>query len=209
MNLDMLKDTDCSVLILSTPRTGSTALCAMLSNKFNLIDYNEIFHIDAKNLDSFWNTFKNNTRVIFKIFPDQHTQFTEKEFQLLVDKSFVIFLERRDIANQVISYHIASRTNKPWFKKNEIINNYIVDEENIAVSVSNILKLRKEAEKYRKLADISLYYEDIVNDIVNKQIQEYPKPDNYDSLKTKIDNMLLKFLMLKQKYERNEPTVVK
>jgi LPS sulfotransferase NodH len=205
MSLDFIKDIDKSVVILSTPRTGSTALCRVLSDKCNLLYCNEVFHLDVNpaHIKSFWHYFNNNVKTAIKIFPNHHSQFTEDEFDKIINNSFVIFLERLDIAQQITSYHILSRTNKASYGKNEKTKDYLVDEDEISVSVSNILKLREDAEKYRKLANITLCYEDIINDIVNDHIKEYHKPVNYSSLKLKVDEVLSNFLKLKQKHERS------
>lgn len=203
MSLEFIKDIDQSVVILTTPRTGSTALCRVLADKCNLVYCNEVFSpiTTPARIKSFWDYFNRNINTVSKIFPDHHIRFTEEEFNKIISKSFVIFLERQDIANQVISYHILSRTNKPWYSKGELITEYLVDESEISVSVSHILKLRKEAEKYQQIANVSIVYEDIVNDIVNDHIIKYPKPKNYESLKIKVDNVLSNFLKLQQKHK--------
>ena len=193
-----------SICVLATPRTGSTALCRMLSDKLNLIFLNEIFHPDTEpsQIEFFWSCLQNNSNSIIKIFPNHHNRFTEAEFQQIIEKSFVIFLERKDIAKQIASYHIIERNKKPFYTKNEISNPYEVDEDRITDNVLYILKIQNEAERYRKLANMSIYYEDVVDEIINDHIKEYPKPINYDSIKSKVDDTLSKILTLQNRYQK-------
>ena len=194
-----------SICVLTTPRTGSTALCRMLSDKLNLIFFNEVFHpnMSQSQIEFFWSCFQNNSNSIIKIFPNHHDRLTEDEFNQILDKSFVIFLERKDIAKQIASYHILERNKKPFYSKNEISNPYVVDEDRITDNVFFILKIQNEAERYRKLANMSVYYEDIVDDIINDHIKEYPKPTNYDSIKSKVDDTLSKILTLQNRYQKS------
>lgn len=203
-NLDFIKDVNSSIVVLATPRTGSTALCLTLSEKCNLIYCNEAFNSINLKTSLFLNYFEKNKKTIVKIFPNHQDNLTQSQFNSIIEKSFVIFLDRRNVAEQIVSYHILAKTKKASYNTSETLTEYSVEETDIAKSVSSILKLREEAEKYRKLANVTLTYEDIIDHIVNPYITKYHKPTNYNSLKLKVDNTLSKFLSLKEKINGNE-----
>lgn len=203
MSLDFIKDIDCSVVVLSTPRTGSTALCKVLSDKCNLIDFSESFNPIQPGSTNFWDYFENDCKTIVKIFPNHQDNLTEDQFNSLIKKSFVIFLDRKDIVNQITSYHILGVTQKAWYTHSETKEEYVVNEDNILKSLITLVELKNKAEKYRQLAHISLCYEDILDDIVNDHIKEYIKPVNYMNIKNKVEQLLPNFLKLKTKYEHS------
>ena len=201
MSLDFIDKIDKSVVILTTPRTGSTALCRVLSDKCNLIYFNEAFNPICKDSTDFWDYFNKDHKTIVKIFPNHQEYLTEDQFNSIIEKSFVIFLDRKDIVSQITSYHILGVTQKPWYIHNEIKEEYVVTEENILKSLVTLVELKTQAEKYRQLANVSLYYEDILDDIVNDHIKEYIKPINYMNIKNKVEQLLPNVLKLKTKHE--------
>ena len=181
---------DQSVVVLTTPRTGSTALCRRLSDENGLVYYNEAFHPDYDISDRFWKDFDAGIKTICKVFPEH--VISDEQLSMICDKSFVIFLERDNLVEQIASYHSLGVTNKPWFAKNEIGKPYEVslDNTHISFSIRQIIKLRQSAEVYRSMADISLKYEDIVDLIENEHIRKYDRPENYEELLVKIKKLL-------------------
>jgi LPS sulfotransferase NodH len=185
---------DRNVIILSTPRTGSTALCRLISDDNNLVYYNEAFHPDHDSSAAVWKDLSAGIKFIYKIFPNHN--ITEQQLDLLCENSLVIFLERENLAEQIASYHSLGITNKAWYAKDEPSNSYQVslDSTKISYSIRQILQLRKDAESYRHRAHISLKYEDIVDSIENDHMRRYDRPDNYDQLLGKIQRLLPIFL---------------
>lgn len=57
------------IVVFSTPRTCSTFLCSILSNKFNIVNYNESIY-STFNLNKYekiqW--LKSNTNYVLKLF---------------------------------------------------------------------------------------------------------------------------------------------
>ena len=203
MSFDFIKDIDRSVVVLTTPRTGSTALCRVLSDKCNLEYFSEAFNPICKDSNKFWNYFEKDRKTIVKIFPDQQVNITEDQFNSIIKKSFVIFLDRKDIVSQITSYHILGVTQKAWYTHSETREEYVVNEYNILKSLVTLIELKNKAEKYRELADISLSYEDILDDIVNDHIKEYIRPVNYMNIKNKVEQLLPNVLKLKTKHEQS------
>lgn len=187
MNLEI---GDKNIIILTTPRTGSTALCRKLSDEFDLKYYNEAFHPKYDSSEEVWNSFHSGVRFICKIFPNH--KITEQELDTLTKNSFVIFLERVNIVEQIASFHLLSQTEKPWYSKEEDRQVYTVDLDTtkVAYSIKQILALRQQAEKYRQLANIVLKYESIIDFIQNDHIRKYDHPTNYQDLILKIEQLL-------------------
>lgn len=188
---------DQNVVILTTPRTGSTALCYKISKELvGSKNYQEAFHPywSTKDADALWQDFLQGKRFVCKIFPDHN--ITDQELDILCKDSFVIFLERTNLVEQIASYHVLSVTERPWFAKDDEQQSYTVDIDNtkISYSIRQILNLRQAAEVYRQRADISLKYEDIVDSIENEHIRKYDRPSNYTELIEKITKLLPIFI---------------
>jgi LPS sulfotransferase NodH len=156
MSLDFIDKIDKSVVVLTTPRTGSTALCRVLSDKCNLVYFNEAFNPICKDSIDFWDYFEKDCKTVVKIFPDQQVNITEDQFNSIIEKSFVIFLDRTDIVSQITSYHILGVTQKPWYTHNETREEYVVNEDNILKSLVTLIELKNKAEKYRQLLQLLL-----------------------------------------------------
>jgi LPS sulfotransferase NodH len=185
---------DRNVVILSTPRTGSSALCRRIADDNNLINHKEAFHPDHDSSAAVWKDLSSGARFICKIFPNHN--ITEQQLDLLCEDSLVIFLERENLAEQIASYHSLGTTNKAWYAKDEPSHSYQVslDSTKISQCIRRMLELRKAAEAYRHRAHISLKYEDIVDSIENDHMRRYDRPDNYDQLLGKIQRLLPIFL---------------
>ena len=61
-----------SILILTTPRTGSNALCSLLEKKTGIINLAEIFHPDSQQGVTEWLNKYQDRETIIKMFPN-HT----------------------------------------------------------------------------------------------------------------------------------------
>jgi len=195
MNLDFLDNIgDRSIVILSTPRTGSTALCNVIEVRCNAINLAEYFNVQYNLRERYWQCFNHKTvKTVIKIFPDHHNNFTTEEFKKILENSFVIYLDRANILDQMTSFYILCETKNAKYKKSEILNDYYVVEDYTTIKsrVELLLSLRKQAEIYKSMADICLVYEDIVDLLENNKIQKYHKPVNYDRLKNLINSVLL------------------
>jgi LPS sulfotransferase NodH len=185
---------DRNVIILSTPRTGSTALCRLVSDDNNLVYHNEAFHPDHDSSAAVWKDLREGVKFICKIFPNHN--ITEQQLDLLCSDSIVIFLERENLIEQIASYHSLGITNKAWYAKDEPAESYQVslDSTKISYSIRQIIQLRQAAEAYRHRAHVLLKYEDIVDSIENDHTRRYHRPDNYDELSRKIQKLLPIFL---------------
>ena len=188
-----------SIVVLGAPRTGSTAFCYALSEKFMIENYNEVFNPwNAKKeyrIKRFWNNFNLDTKNITKIFP-RH-DITQEEFELVIKDSFVISLRRRNLVEQIGSFYLLQVTKKAkYYQGQNPKDNWTIDisknrlKKSIEMIISDV-KLATEREKY---ADMILYYEDIMPELVNQIIKPYPKPTNYSKLLETIEILLPEYL---------------
>lgn len=184
--------TDKSILILTTPRTGSNALCSVLEKKTGLPNLAEIFHPDSPLGIQEWVDKHQDRATIIKLFPDH--VIDPMHYNKLLKNSFVIGLYRQDIVAQILSYVIANKT-----------NTYSSDAKNLqlhrpAVEVSvpefvtcgkMIVNQREEYLKNKDKFDIKLCYEDIVDDLaLCKDHVKLPKIANYDRVRNNLEDLL-------------------
>ena len=156
-------------------RSGSTAYCQHLSNKLDLVNFDEMFFNTSSEytrplLDNFVPTkqqlinLTKNTYV-FKVMPDQ----LQPE---IIDNIDWQVLERRDLESQILSYSYAHYTNK-WFSKSNEVVTLPLDFARYFVKHLNI---------YRKVKDQYswpvTYYEDLKLNKANLQ----PSNNDYRKL---------------------------
>jgi hypothetical protein len=102
------------ILIISLPRTGSTVMVDLLSDKLNLIGYNEPLRLSRSVFEheEFFKTLKNANNIVVKdiIYYRPHTISIEEydkwvvEYCEMFDK--VVFLSRRNEKDHIESYII-------------------------------------------------------------------------------------------------------
>jgi LPS sulfotransferase NodH len=173
-----------SILILTTPRTGSNALCSVLEKITGKINLAEIFApYNALGVKEWLHKYQDCVTII-KMFPT-HT-IDPIYYQKILKNSFVIGLYRRDFLAQALSYVIAFKTNTYASNCNrQKVTRDAIDIQNS--DLDNWGKLvadqRNQYSLNRDLFDIELAYEDIIDDLAecdDHAILE--KVANYDQL---------------------------
>ena len=96
-----------NIVVLANYRTGSTALCKLLSNITGYINLDEDFHRTTSTRGRFKNT---QGPSIVKIMPDQIPGI--RVIDELFDNAFVIGLYRRNFPAQVVSWITCIKTNQ-------------------------------------------------------------------------------------------------
>jgi LPS sulfotransferase NodH len=155
-----------SILILTTPRTGSNALCSLLEKKTGLINLAEIFAPDNAVGICQWISEYQDRPTIIKMFPT-HT-INPAHYSKLIKNSFVIGLYRKNFLAQAISYIIAFRT--AMYSTNKKITQQTRPPINIfpaelAKWGELIAHQRNQYLLNRSQFDIELAYEDIIDDL--------------------------------------------
>jgi hypothetical protein len=188
------------VLIISSPRTGSSSLAKTLSvNKKNIPYFCEPLVCDAKDARHVryvqWRKTENQN-FILKVHAYQWRNFIKADTNIELDKFYRIGLRRKNIIDQMaslyVSFHRDIWTYKPDVNYDEFYNKEIeITEEKILQCIRVILENNKDFEMFESdfntKFDINLYYEDLLNLEV---FIKTPLPKNYNDLKKEIMNLL-------------------
>ena len=199
-----------SIVVFGSPRTGSTAFCYALQERFKLPYYSEVFReyprleknikdtedeLDKKRSDIYWENYNIGKKSIVKIFPN-HT-LTPEEFDRVITDSFVIMLKRRNLVEQISSFYLIQRTQKTRFYKWENPeDSWAVDisEQLVRKAIEQLLWNIKETDNRKQYVDLYLYYEDIIPDLINRSIKPYPKPVNFLEVQKIVAKLLPEYL---------------
>jgi hypothetical protein len=126
------------IVIITYPRTGSTALAEYLAKKYQVPAFLEPWYpYDKRNAEwgeevfgvkkNFYDFYRNkyNRKYVLKIFANQINHFTPYE-QILSTNCFKIKLTRENFIDNCVSRYIAENHKKWWQFKNEIVEPYTV-----------------------------------------------------------------------------------
>jgi hypothetical protein len=165
-----------SIVVFATPRTGSTALCDILTKKTNLPFLSEMFN--GTEIDRI------TCPALIKIFPNHI--IPEDQKYLLTD-SFVIGLRRKDLIAQVISYYTTTISNQfsklhtDTYSSNVTIPFDTIEEKKLVEGYLKILtKLTNDYNSYKLLFSIELTYEDLAINLNESDFVAQEKSNNYD-----------------------------
>ncbi len=173
-----------SIIVLGTYRSGTTALCDHLSKKYNLKNYDEVFHdLAPEQTDKFIeNIADGNNKYVIKIMPTQINDSNRQLISQLIDECFVIKCYRKNVLNQIRSMYICHQTKKWHYRKDS-------DRESFSVPISNydlisdsiyILEVNRMLESLPYRVDAEITYEDLTN--LNTKFDLYQRPKNDDEL---------------------------
>jgi len=181
------------IVIISTPRSGSTSLGRMYVKKYNIPFHNEPDEIIGNVYEKkFKRDIETTDRFLVK-FHARRIQYYN-EYIDKIKNGHLIKISRKNIVNQITSTHIALERNK-WVYKNKTEYNDIVsdDDEKLISSIKTIMNYNQSLNNLEFSFDEEFFYEDIeFNDSADIVT---PKPKNEEELKEKII-----FLMNKWKY---------
>jgi hypothetical protein len=182
------------IIIVTTPRTGSTAFADHLGVKFPKLKlWKEPDH-DLEQLSDFLKYAKNNNNYILKIITTGMMKYEYWFREKIFDEScYIIKLKRRSLVEQAASLYIAT-TRKIWSYHEKNIDNYKIG---LPIDINefeikNIIQSLKADISLTDclLCDITLFYEDM-SDLNSIHIRT-PKPTNYTDLINKIEDLLYK-----------------
>lgn len=176
-----------SILVIANYRTGSTALCDLLSKHTGYQNLDEYFH-PAKNFKNFKKLL--NKKIIVKIMPDHPVG---NNWGYLLENFFILGITRRDLVAQITSFYICDQTRIWHNKKNFEINmpaqvNVVNDD--IENQCRYILNQRLRYQQLKQHCEVELIYEEIQQEFVKSDYDQYPKPTNYDQIQYCIKQFL-------------------
>jgi len=187
-----------NILVLSNYRTGSTALCNVLSKLTGYINYEEPFnplrHSPGKQVAVLLKDFKK----IIKLHPDHMPQ--KQYWHEVFENSFIIGLHRENFVHQLLSYIVAKKTNN-WVQKTKKCDPVSLDwltNENIITEAEWLADRCQQYKECRQLLDIELCYEQIIVDLGASVFCIHNKISDYNETVARIETLL------KNKYNYNE-----
>lgn len=193
------------VLILSTPRTGSTALGSYILNTFNLkyyfcepdTAYNEV---DKHNF--FRNFFKSNAfkkkNYVIKFHLSKYKDEPNDVYKYLLESNdvFKIRIKRRNIIKQIASFYISLDQDKWSYKEDDDLSKeykIAINKRKIKDVSEHVLKEIKGITETDIKIDLDLYYEDLPV-MTGIPFYKTPQPSNYQELCLEIQSIFLRQL---------------
>jgi hypothetical protein len=175
-----------SILVWSSYRTGSTALCDYFSKLYGIKNLDEIFHCTNKPAN--YEKYK-NINVVLKVMPDQ---VPEKYWQDLTSQYNIVGLTRKSITNQIASFYVCHMTGTWHFNRYSKTEEYLVDIDNeeLENQCRYILKMNQLYKDLKPACDLELVYEDIIDDLQKTYFVVYKKPKNIEQIVDKINKFL-------------------
>ena len=178
------------IVVLSAPRTGSTALAAYIRKMSNdssiqafyepdavggrMNEFLQVYNSDSKNF-----IVKTHLMNIERYSPEIANFFTTS------DSVFRIRIQRKDLIKQIVSYYIAvSRGNKWHYRHaNElgIFDKLNIDQNMLQAHVKHIIRSNKILKESQINFDLDLFYEDLPK-MDNLSFYVNPKPTNYQEI---------------------------
>ncbi len=167
------------ILVLTTPRTGSTWFCEHLAYTYSLENLDEYFgkhEISVDDQVSKLEYLKQNKNVVLKCFPwhfrntrtnFSRANFLEKSLLKLADKIYI--LVRNDFNSQCKSYYLA-KTSGIWSGVPQEQTNINLDINLYNYSVRHLQDGYKQLAEYNKLYDC---------EIVEYESLPFPKNEKY------------------------------
>jgi hypothetical protein len=186
------------LLILSTPRTGSTALGVYFQKYFNNVKVNyypepDFFHL--KGFKEFYDGIEQSKSYIVKIHVHSLDLYeTNVKNFLLSDKTSKVRIRRKSTLDQMVSLYIALYRNNTYHyldPNNLDLKDTIPhdDVKNIDYVIYQIKRSNKMIDTIDLKFDLDLYYEDL--DLGQTGFYQTPKPINYDQIVESFKNRLL------------------
>jgi hypothetical protein len=190
-----------SVIVFSSFRTRSTALCDWLAQQKGLTNFDEAF-INVGRAMSFVN-FVNQSQGNFVIKVMCNTrQYTSEIQQFLrpwLDQCTIIRLYRQDVFSQIISFYIAAMSDR-WhfvkqpkghhmlFAQDDFVKEIALDLVELKKSAISILTANQRLGQLKINIDLDLASEDL--GLLPSNYQLIPPPANLEQLNTALKTLI-------------------
>lgn len=175
LNLDKVNGRP--VILLSSPRTGSTVLSKDIASELKYKLFNEV-SLDTKALHDFFRYDLINKNYVLK----EHGLLYKKHYpeSFIMQDAYVIRLRRRNVLEQIMSSYIAINRKTFFYSITDEVDEMIVlDEERLLDTMEFILRYNRECNSYSHKIDCDVYYEDFNFDNKHGTVST-PKPKNND-----------------------------
>lgn len=182
------------IVILSVPRSGSTALGRYLEKNTGLSFFTEPEYLGTGEQFRDYAAQSNNYIIKFHYYDRQRYSYL-LNYLINSSETFKISLRRRDIIKQAASHYIAHTKNdirgfEMWHASTPERLKTLIDEVSVlpinADRIKELLILCKtrddELSKSTVKFDLDLFFEDIIPLLEQSVIKEFPKPRNYSEI---------------------------
>ena len=146
------------ILLIATPRSGSTTFINWVSKELKLKVINEPFNNSQKNIKELQNHFYNSDNIIAKIAANETNHVEKKSWD------YILGLTRETIEDCAISLTKALTENKTkyeWHTKYSIKEDWIVNNRNKINEMSDFIIKQNNLILNNKNIDFLLTYEDV------------------------------------------------
>ena len=183
----MFTITKTPILIISSPRTGSSVLGAYIQKLCNVDiryfkepDYNGVHE-----MEEFYHYFSQSKDFILKCHYIHLYRYRNDISDYLLSNAYKIRIRRRNFINQVASIYIATARGKKWhFKKNDqltLVDSIPIDLEIIKKYISYMASANDKLNSAPINFDLDLFYEDLPK-MTDDDYYIVLKPSNYDEI---------------------------
>lgn len=172
------------IIILSTPRTGSTILGSDIAKYYNIKFYDEIVTKENSlvKLDEFYKQNLFNKDYVLKV----HIYHLFEKFnddllkKIKYKKCSLVKIQRKTLIDQLVSYYIANNRDKWIYETNDNLNDVIpINHHAMLDNYSYINFSNNFLNSLQLNFDLTLTYEDCK---FSEDLKQTPKPINYDSI---------------------------
>lgn len=175
------------VLVFSSYRTGSTALCDNIARQNSLQNFDEALHplehpfLIARKKRFFDCLNSGDTKFVIKLMPDHITEAYQPLVDRLSHSAYLIRITRRSVIEQIASFYIATTMNIWHQTQRSQTRDYDVpiDKTRLQNAKTRIVKTNQDLAAMPYGYHLDLAYEDISFDT---QFMVYKKPGNYEAL---------------------------
>jgi LPS sulfotransferase NodH len=184
------------IIILSSPRTGSTFLAGILSKKFPELElFSEPDSYDKKlgdkdSMDNFTNYSNISNQYILKCHLKYFIKYPTNVIKKVIkNDAFLIRIKRRNVVDQMVSMYI-ELIRGIWYYDVEEANKHKeniipIESDIITKAIRTINEFNNPVKGLHINYDLEIYYEDLINDVnevykTNSNIT--PKPTNHTEI---------------------------
>lgn len=190
-----------SVIVFSSFRTRSTALCDWIAQQKDLTNFDEAF-VNVSRAMSFVNFVNNKSgNFIIKVMcnTNQYTPEIKRFLQPLLDQCTVIRLHRRDVFAQIVSFYSAVVSNR-WHYVKTCTSTHLplpehlldvetpVDTTELKKAAISILTANQRLYNIKSRIDHEVESEDL--GVLPSNYQMIPAPANRDQLNTALQTLI-------------------
>ena len=189
----MFNITKTPILIISSPRTGSSVLGSYLQTLYDVPYFKEPDYTGGKEMTDFYDYFSQSKNFILKIHYIHLNRYRSDITNYLIENAYKIRIRRKNIVEQIASFYIATERGLRWhFRNTDQLN--LVDTLNIDIAKikQNILYIKYANYKLKSAPinfDLDLYYEDLP-EMTDAGYYIVPKPSNYNELLSTITELV-------------------